>query len=88
MLWPQRPHGGRSIKPLIGLRYSLCRTRKVRVPQNSGQFILWSQAFLSLPYSISATNVAQDTAGAVALKAGYWNLVESIQISCQNKTVC
>ena len=85
-LWSQDLQGG-GYSNINQLQYD---TQSV---SNSGQWILWSEAFLSVPYQISATNIGYastggyDTAAAVCWKAGYWNLVESCQISCQNRTV-
>lgn len=79
-LWSQDLQGG-GYGGITQLQYD---TQSV---SNSGQFIVWSQAFLYVPYTITMTNVGANTAGAVTWKAGFWNLIESLQISCQNKTV-
>lgn len=52
----------------------------------SGQQVIWSEAFLYWPYTITMTNVFQNTAAACLLKSGFWNLVHSLQISINNKT--
>ena len=79
-LWSQDLQGG-GYSNINQLQYD---TQSV---SNSGQYIVWSQAFLSIPYTITLPHISTDTAGAATFKAGYWNLVESLQISCQNKTV-
>lgn len=86
-LWSQDLQGG-GYNNITQLQYD---TQSV---SNSGQFIVWSQAFLSVPYTMSATNIGatgsvatSGVAGALCFKAGYWNLVDSLQISCQNRTV-
>ena len=85
-LWSQDLQGG-GYGGITQLQYD---TQSV---SNSGQFIVWSQAFLSIPYTITlqsnttGTSLGSDTAAAVTWKSGFWNLVDSLQISCNNKTV-
>lgn len=85
-LWSQDLQGG-GYGGITQLQYD---TQSV---SNSGQFIVWSQAFLSIPYTITlqsnttGASLGSDTAAAVTWKSGFWNLVDSLQISCNNKTV-
>lgn len=57
---------------------------------NSGAFLSWSESFLVIPVVLQMYSTDLDTKKVdfgMALKAGYWNLIHSLSVDFNNKSV-
>jgi hypothetical protein len=58
---------------------------------NSGRWVNWSEGYIQVPFAISCISTADCTAVinqfSFGLKSGFWSLIDSIQVDCNNSNV-